>query len=86
MTIRMYANRKQLKLDNIEVSLSHSRVHAEDCNDCETKTGFIDGIDKIIKLQGQLSDEEKARLLEIADKCPVHKTLHNELVIGSTLA
>ncbi len=86
MTIRMYANRKKLKLDNIEVSLSHSRVHAEDCDACESKTGFADRIDKTIKLEGQLSDKERTRLLEIADKCPVHKTLQNEIIIESTLA
>ena len=86
MTIRMYANRKKLKLDSIEVSLSHSRVHAEDCDECESKTGFADRIDKTIKLEGQLSDKERTRLLEIADKCPVHKTLQNEIIIESTLA
>jgi len=86
MTMRMYANRKKLKLDNIEIILSHSRIHAEDCEECESTDGFVDRIDKVIKLEGDLSDEEKRRLLEIADKCPVHKTLHNEILIDSQLA
>ncbi|MFT5134731.1 MAG: putative OsmC-like protein/esterase/lipase [Gammaproteobacteria bacterium] len=85
MTIRMYANRKKLKLDNVEVALSHSRIHAEDCDECESKNGFVDRIDKIIKLEGELSQDERQRLLEIADKCPVHKTLHNEILIHSQL-
>ncbi len=85
MTIRMYANRKKLKLDNVEVSLSHSRIHAEDCDECESQAGFVDRIDKVIKLEGDLSSEERQRLLEIADKCPVHKTLHNEILIKSEL-
>ena len=86
MTMRMYANRKKLKLDNIEIILSHSRIHAEDCEECESTDGFVDRIDKVIKLEGDLSDEEKRRLLEIADKCPVHKTLHNEILIETQLA
>jgi len=85
MTIRMYANRKKLNLDDVEVLLSHSRVHAEDCDECESKDGFVDRIDKVITLKGELSDEERQRLLEIADKCPVHKTLHNEILIKSEL-
>ena len=85
MTIRMYANRKNLKLDNVEVTLEHSRIHAEDCEECESTAGFVDRIDKSIKLEGALTDEERQRLLEIADKCPVHKTLHNEILIKSEL-
>ncbi len=85
MTIRMYANRKNLQLDNIEITLTHSRIHAEDCASCESKEGFVDRIEKEIKLEGALSVEEKQRLLEIADKCPVHKTLHNEILIESRL-
>jgi uncharacterized OsmC-like protein/alpha/beta superfamily hydrolase len=85
MTIRMYANRKELNLDNVEVTLSHSRIHADDCDECESSDGFIDRIDKFIKLEGDLTDEEKQKLLKIADKCPVHKTLHNEILIDSKL-
>jgi len=86
MTIRMYANHKGLKLENVEVSLSHSRVHAEDCGECESEQGYVDRIDKRISLSGELSEEQRQRLLEIADKCPVHKTLTNEILIKSELA
>jgi len=81
MTIRMYANRKNIKLDNVEITLNHDRIHAEDCAECESQTGFVDKIEKTVKLEGELSEQERQRLLEIADKCPVHKTLHNEIVI-----
>lgn len=86
MTIRMYANRKKLNLDNVEITLNHSRIHVNDCDECESKEGFADRIDKVIKLEGDLSADERQRLLEIADLCPVHKTLHNEIIIDSKLA
>jgi uncharacterized OsmC-like protein/esterase/lipase len=86
MTVRMYANHKKLKLDNIGVTLSHSRIHAEDCKECDSQEGFVDRIHKIIKLEGELSETERQRLLEIANKCPVHLTLHNEILIESELA
>lgn len=86
MTIRMYANRKKLPLDNVEVTLAHSRIHAEDCAACESRSGKIDKIEKWIKLEGNLTEEQRARLFEIADKCPVHKTLHNEILIESYLS
>ncbi|NNE38295.1 MAG: OsmC family protein [Gammaproteobacteria bacterium] len=85
MTIRMYANRKKLALDNVEVTLSHKRIHAQDCHDCEKQEGTVDVIDKAIKLEGNLSKQERTKLMEIADKCPVHKTLYNEIVIHSKL-
>ena len=85
MTIRMYANRKKLNLDNVEVVLKHDRIHAADCMECESETGFVDMIEKTIKLDGDLTDKERQRILEIADMCPVHKTLHNEILIKSSL-
>jgi uncharacterized OsmC-like protein/esterase/lipase len=85
MTMRMYATRKNLNLDNIEVTLKHDHIHAEDCSDCDSKTGLVDKIEKTIKLEGNLTDAERQRLLEIADMCPVHKTLHNEIQIKSQL-
>ncbi|MBT7953469.1 MAG: OsmC family protein [Gammaproteobacteria bacterium] len=85
MTIRMYANRKKLKLENIEIRLRHSRIHAEDCIECESADGMVDRIEKTIQLEGVLSADERQRLLEIANKCPVHKTLHNEIIIESRL-
>lgn len=85
MTVRMYANRKQIALDNIRVQLKHSRIHAEDCLACESQQGMVDRIDKTITLEGNLTQEQKDRLLEIADKCPVHKTLLNEILIETVL-
>ena len=85
MTIRMYANRKKINLNDVEVTLKHDRIHAEDCADCETQTGFVDKIEKTIKLEGSLTGAERQRILEIADMCPVHKTLHNEIQIKSKL-
>jgi len=85
MTIRMYANRKRIDLEDIEVTLHHSRIHAEDCADCESQTGLVDQIHKSLRLQGPLSEEQRSKLLEIANKCPVHKTLQNEIRIVSEL-
>lgn len=85
MTMRMYATRKKLSLDSIEVTLKHDHIHAEDCSACDSKTGLVDKIEKTIKLEGNLTDAERQRLLEIADMCPVHKTLHNEIQIKSQL-
>jgi uncharacterized OsmC-like protein/alpha/beta superfamily hydrolase len=75
MTMRMYASRKKLPLDDIEIKLVHQRVHAEDCVDCKDK---IERITRSISLKGDLSDEQKQRLMEIADKCPVHRTLESD--------
>jgi putative redox protein len=85
MTLRMYADRKQWPLESVEVRLTHSRIYAEDCADCETKTGKIDQIDREITLHGPLSDEQRQRLLEIANRCPVHRTLTSETRIDSRL-
>lgn len=81
MTIGLYARRKKLPLENITVSLRHSRIHARDCEECETKEGMLDRIDMDIALTGQLSPEQHARLMEIAAKCPVHRTLKSEIDI-----
>lgn len=81
MTIRMYADRKAITLDRVSVTLRHDRIHAEDCADCETTTGTVDRITRTIVLDGVESDEDRARLMAIADKCPVHKTLTNEIDI-----
>ena len=85
MTLRMYANRKRLPLDKVSVLLSHSKVHADDCADCETKEGKIDEITREITITGDLDDDQRARLLEIADKCPVHRTLENEVKVRTAL-
>mgnify|MGYP001793776373 CR=1 FL=1 len=81
MTMRMYAERKGLALEKTRVTLSHNKIHAEDCATCETKEGKVDRIERTIEMTGQLSAEERRRLLEIADKCPVHRTLHSEVLI-----
>ncbi len=86
MTLRMYAQRKKLDLQKVSVRLAHSRIHAEDCANCETTSGKIDHIERSITLTGNLSDEQRNRMLEIADKCPVHRTLESEISITSTLA
>ena len=82
MTLRMYAARKNWALKQVTVRLRHGKIHAADCADCETKVGKIDRIDREIELSGELSDEQRQRLLEIANKCPVHQTLErrNEIV------
>jgi putative redox protein len=81
MTLRLYARHKTLPLEGVSVALSHAKIHAQDCADCETKEGRIDRIERVVTLTGALSAEQRARLLEIADKCPVHRTLHSEVDI-----
>lgn len=85
MTMRLYAERKGLPLEKALVSLSHSKVHAADCAACETGAGRIDRIERRIALQGALDAEQRASLLAIADKCPVHRTLHAEVLIETAL-
>ncbi len=85
MTLRMYADRKGWQLDAVTVRLSHTRVHARDCADCESEEGYVDRIERVIELAGDLDREQRARLGEIADRCPVHKTLHSEVVVRSDL-
>lgn len=81
MTVRMYADRKQWPLERIVVNSRHFRIHAKDCAECETATGMVDRIDRDITLIGPLDDDQRATLLEIADKCPVHRTLRSEVSI-----
>ena len=86
MTVRMYAERKQLPLKRVRVRLSHRKVHASDCADCATKEGMLDEITREIVLEGELSEEQREKLLEIANKCPVHRTLTSEIKVRSKLA
>jgi uncharacterized OsmC-like protein len=81
MTVGLYARRKQFPLENITVSLRHSRIYANDCEECETKEGMLDRIDVEVELTGPLSAEQHAKLMEIAEKCPVHRTLTSEINI-----
>lgn len=81
MTLRLYANHKNLPVENIEVRLRHDRIHARDCEECETAEGYVSRIERVISYQGELSEEQHRRFMEIADKCPVHRTLKSEIQI-----
>ena len=85
MTIGLYARRKQWPLESVTVRLRHARIHAKDCADCETREGMLDRIEREIELTGALSDEQRTRLLEIASRCPVHRTLAGEIDIRTRL-
>jgi uncharacterized OsmC-like protein len=86
MTVRMYADRKRWPLEQVRVTLRHSRIHAKDCADCETGNGWIDHIDRSVELTGDLDDTQRQRLLHIAERCPVHQTLTSEVRIATSLA
>jgi uncharacterized OsmC-like protein len=81
MTVSLYARTKKWPLESVIVNLRHSKIHAADCQDCETKEGKIDRIEREIHLVGKLEAEQRKKLLEIADKCPVHRTLKSEIDI-----
>ena len=85
MTVALYARRKGWPLQAVSVRLEHAKIHAADCADCETKEGRLDQIGLELILTGVLTDEQRARLLEIAGKCPVHRTLTSEISIRSRL-
>ena len=81
MTLRMYAERKGIPLKDVQVQLSHGKIHARDCQSCDTQTGKIDRIERQLTLNGNLTREQRQRLVEIADVCPVHRTLHSEVLV-----
>jgi len=81
MTVRLYARRKEWRLEQVIVRLRHAKIHAKDCEDCETRQGMLDTIERDIEFQGELDAEQRKRLLEIADMCPVHRTLTSEIKI-----
>jgi uncharacterized OsmC-like protein len=83
MTLRLYADGKKWPLTRVEVHLRHDRIYATDCAECETKEGLIDHIERVITLEGDLDVRQRARLMEIADKCPVHRTLTSEVEIST---
>jgi putative redox protein len=85
MTLRLYADRKRWPLERVSVRLRHARIHAEDCADCETKQGMLDRIERVIELEGTLDPMQRQRFLEIADMCPVHRTLTSEIKIETRL-
>jgi putative redox protein len=86
MTVRLYADGKKLPLDRVTVRLSHEKIYATDCAECETKDGKIDRIERAITLEGALDDAQRQRLIEIAEKCPVHRTLHSEVNVRTRLS
>jgi uncharacterized OsmC-like protein/alpha-beta hydrolase superfamily lysophospholipase len=86
MTMRLYADRKSLPLERITVTLKHQKIHAEDCAECETKEGMLDQIDRVIAMEGALDADQRKKLMEIADKCPVHRTLTSEIRIVTKAA
>lgn len=85
MTLRMYADLKKIPLEKVVVRLTYEKIHTEDCLNCENPSAKIDHIDRHIELIGNLSAEQKQKLLEIADKCPVHRTLSSEILISTEL-
>ncbi len=86
MTLHMYARHKKLPLEKASVLVRHGKVHAADCGDCETSEGKVDEFQREVVLEGDLTREQRQRMLEIADRCPVHRTLHSEVKVRSTLA
>lgn len=86
ITVRMYADRKGWPLESVAVRLDHHRIHAKDCEECETKEGRIDRIERELELTGPLKEQQRQRLLEIANRCPVHRTLESEVVVETYLA
>ncbi len=86
MTLRMYADRKKWPVESISVRLNHQKIHADECQNCETQSGKLDQIDLEIDIKGDLDQDQKKRMMEIAEKCPVHRTLHSEMVTNTVLA
>lgn len=86
MTLRMYARRKGWPVGRISVLVRHERIHARDCEDCESREGRVDVFERVLTIEGPLDEEQKARLLEIADRCPVHRTLTGAVRIRTRLA
>lgn len=86
MTLRMYATHKDLPVENIKVTLSHQKNYLDDCQNCDNDGGYAELISRTIEISGDLSDAQRQRMLEIADKCPVHKTLHSHIVVDTQLA
>jgi putative redox protein len=85
MTLQFYARREKIALDRVEVSVSNERVHARDCTDCESESGFVHRFDVKLRLYGSISEPQREKLLEIARRCPVNKTLSREIRIHETL-
>lgn len=85
MTLRLYARKRDYPLDEVDISLEHDRIHADDCADCESRSGYVTRIRLRLTLTGDLTDEQRADLLRVAHRCPVHKTLTAEIKIEAAL-
>ena len=85
MTLRIYADRRKWPLERARISLIHRKVHAQDCIDCDKKATRMDVVDRVITLEGALTEEQRAKLLEIANRCPVHQTLQSKIEVNTTL-
>lgn len=86
MTLKMYASHKGIDMQTVTVTVRHSKIHAKDCADCETETGRIDEFERDIAIEGNLDDAQTERMLQIADRCPVHRTLDGEIKVRTRLA
>ncbi|GJM14467.1 MAG: hypothetical protein DHS20C12_28700 [Pseudohongiella sp.] len=85
MTLKMYASHKKLNLKSATVEVTHEKIHAADCEDCVASNGRVDEFTRVITLEGDLSEEERQRMIEISDRCPVHKTLHGDIKVRTQL-
>jgi putative redox protein len=85
MTVGMYARQKKWPLERVTVWLRHSKIYAADCAECESKEGMLDRIEREVRFEGPLTAEQSSRLLEIANKCPVHRTLTSEISIRTQI-
>ena len=83
MTLRIYADRRKWPLERARVTLQHHKVHVQDCIDCDRKAAKMDVVDRIIILEGDLNEEQRAKLMEIAERCPVHQTLQNKIQVNT---
>jgi uncharacterized OsmC-like protein len=83
MTLRIYADRRKWPLERARVTLQHHKVHVQDCIDCDRKAAKMDVVDRIITLEGDLNEEQRAKLMEIAERCPVHQTLQNKIQVNT---
>ena len=85
MTLRLYADKRKWPLERVRISLQHHKVHAQDCAECDRKPTKMDVVERVLFLEGALSDEQRAKLLEIAERCPVHQTLQSKIRVNTTV-